>query len=108
MSAIKLSPQHALILKLLLKDPTEGKYGLQLVREAAGGLSSGGIYVQLQRLKKKGLVNSTRVPQASGPPRHLFRVTGLGYKAYRVHDAAEQARAEAERRLETGGILVPS
>ncbi len=103
MSEIKLSPQQALILRLLLENPTKAKYGLELVREEPDRLSSGGIYVQLQRLKKKGLVSSRKVPQPSGPPRHLFSVTGAGSSAFRAYILAEEAKL---RRL-GGGILVP-
>ena len=59
------------------------KYGLELVRDSAGALRKGTIYVLLDRLEdQKFIVSRTQKdPLASGMPRRLYEITGLGQRA---------------------------
>lgn len=85
----RLSPKEELIVKLLLNG--EEKYGLQLVREADGGLKRGTVYVTLDRLEDKGLVESRPEKKLAGVPgirRRLYRVSALGERALRAKEAA--------------------
>lgn len=83
-----LSAKERVILNLLI---TNGEmYGLEMV-EASKELKRGTVYVTLGRMADKGFVDSTtRSAGSTGPPRRLYRATGLGQ---RVLDAWELARA---------------
>jgi DNA-binding PadR family transcriptional regulator len=70
-------------------------YPLEMVK-ASDSLSRGSIYVTLGRMERKGLVTSRHAKEVnqSGNPKHLFRVTDYGLKAY---EAWLQASAVFER-----------
>lgn len=75
------------------------KYGLELVRESAKQLKRGTIYVTLQRMEDKGLVESRveeKDPTRPGIPRRLYRVTGHGAMVRNAYQAAEAVMHGAE------------
>src|SRR4051812_38122620 len=76
---IRLSGKEYQILDMLIRNGE--MYGLQMVHEANGELARGTVYVMLDRMEDKGLVESRtddRAPTQSGLPRRLYRPTGHG------------------------------
>ncbi|HVG18119.1 MAG TPA: PadR family transcriptional regulator, partial [Blastocatellia bacterium] len=66
-------------------------YGLEMVEASSGSLKRGTIYVTLQRMQEKGLVDSKPEPRTApeiGIPRRLYIVTGYGQRMYRAYQAA--------------------
>lgn len=97
-----LSHKEALILELLVGGGREF-YGLELVNASDGKLKRGTIYVTLQRLQEKGLVDSrqeARTAPEIGIPRRLYSITGYGQRvlsAYQlVHSFLEKELIEAK------------
>ncbi len=79
-----LSAKEALVLEMLLAVNRE-LYGLEMVEASAGLLKRGTIYVTLQRMEEKGLVESrkeARTEPEIGIPRRLYRASGLGARAF--------------------------
>lgn len=79
-----LTSKEATILGILLLQPGQEMYGLELVENSGGLLKRGTIYVTLQRMEDKRLVESRQEPRAkpeAGIPRRLYVVTGLGAAA---------------------------
>lgn len=78
----RISQKQGVVLDLLT---TAGDaYGLELVRASDGRLKRGTVYVTLDRMEKKGLVESWEEEAPAGhrgPPRRKYRVTGLGEAA---------------------------
>lgn len=90
----RLSAKEAEILSLLI---SHGEmYGLELVK-ASQELKRGTIYVMLSRMAEKGYVESRQeeLPEGSGPPKRLYRATGLGARAFRAWQAAGAAMEAA-------------
>lgn len=86
----RLSAKEAEVLALLI---ARGEmYGLELVK-ASASLKRGTVYVLLSRMAEKGYVESRQedVSQGDGPPKRLYRATGLGIRAYRAEEAARRA-----------------
>ena len=86
------SATEAVILKLLSE--RGALYGLALVQASGGGLKRAGIYVQLERLLRKGLVaacDDARSDDYVGIARRLYEITELGARALRAREAACQA-----------------
>ncbi|MEM1056772.1 MAG: PadR family transcriptional regulator [Bacteroidota bacterium] len=78
----RLSQKQALILDLLTR--AGDSYGLELVKGSGGQLKRGTVYVTLDRMEDKGLVESwtEAAPEGHrGPPRRKYRVTGHGAAA---------------------------
>src|SRR5688572_232541 len=87
------SAKEHIVLTSLLSN--QEKYGLQLVAESNGELKKGTVYVLLNRMEDKGYITSRKeepVPDAIGPARRLYRITGHGR---RVVDAWSQIAAMA-------------
>ena len=61
-------------------------YGLEMVQRSQKSISPGTIYVTLGRLKKKNLIQPTKVikPKSGGPKRTLFEATPEGKDALRL------------------------
>lgn len=78
-----LTAKEALIVQLLIDKGGE-TYGLALVDASGGELKRGTVYVTLDRMEDKGLVESRKEPNApgEGPAKRLYRVTGLGQRAF--------------------------
>jgi DNA-binding PadR family transcriptional regulator len=83
----KLSPQTIAVLDALAGEPGAWLYGLQII--AATGLKSGSLYPILIRLGERGLLESQWLaPEKPGrPPRHAYRLTGLGRSALKAAGA---------------------
>src|SRR5713226_5988303 len=78
-----LSSKEALVLELLLENPSKEMYGLEMVANSRKRLKRGTVYVTLDRMEDKGYVQSHQEeprPNVSGMPRRLYRVTGYGQK----------------------------
>ena len=95
MRPVRTSPQTRLLLASLLARPAEWRYGYDLSRET--GLKSGTLYPILMRLAEKSLLETRWEETAGGgrPPRHMYRLTGLGQR---------WAREEAQRTRPSGAL----
>ncbi len=99
-----LSGKEALVLELLLENPTKEMYGLEMVAGSRNRLKRGTVYVTLDRMEDKGYVESRQEkprPDQSGLPRRLYRVTGYGQKVFEIW---EMARNVGHMRAELGGV----
>jgi DNA-binding PadR family transcriptional regulator len=84
----RISPKEWLILGLLIGGE---RYGLELVELSEGKLAKGTVYVTLNRMRLKGLVESRLEelpPDATGLPRRLYRPTGYGQRVTRAWELA--------------------
>lgn len=87
-----LSGKEALILEMLLTTGRE-LFGLEMVEASGGLLKRGTVYVTLQRMEEKGLIESKQEPRPGaeiGIPRRLYRATGLGARAFREYRERHQ------------------
>ena len=85
-----LSPKERIILDLLI---SKGEmYGLEMVNAEPKKLKRGAIYVMLSRLDEKGFVTSRLIDDEvlPGKKRPRYSITGLGQRALRAQEAAEQ------------------
>ena len=83
-----LSQKEAIVLGILLGRAGREMYGLEMIEESNGLLKRGTIYVTLQRMEEKGLVESrqeARPKPEIGVPRRLYRPTGVGQAAFRSY-----------------------
>lgn len=88
-----LSNKEYLILDMLIQIKRE-LFGLEMVEASDGELKRGTIYVTLQRMQEKGLVDSrpeSRPAPEIGIPRRLYSVTGHGQRVYMAYRAAKEA-----------------
>lgn len=78
----KLSPQTHTVLGALANRPGDWLYGLELAKLT--GLKSGSLYPILIRLADRALLESRWLdPREPGlPPRHAYRITAAGRKAF--------------------------
>jgi DNA-binding PadR family transcriptional regulator len=86
----RLSAKEAEVLRLLI---AQGEmYGLELVK-ASASLKRGTVYVLLGRMAEKGYVESRQedVSTGDGPPKRLYKASGLGIRAHRAEEAARRA-----------------
>ncbi|MFN7923384.1 MAG: helix-turn-helix transcriptional regulator [Bryobacteraceae bacterium] len=84
-----------IILELLVGGGKE-MFGLELIEAAGGGLKRGSIYVTLQRMAQKGLVESreeARPRPEIGIPRRMYWATGFGARVLRAYEGAEASLA---------------
>jgi DNA-binding PadR family transcriptional regulator len=80
-----LSGKEAVVLEMLLTTGRE-LFGLEMVEASGGLLKRGTVYVTLQRMEEKGLIESRQEARPGaeiGIPRRLYRATGLGARAFR-------------------------
>lgn len=93
---VRLSGKEHQILELLIRNGE--MYGLQMVHESGGSLARGTVYVMLDRMEDKGLVES-RVDESakgvSGLPRRLYRPTGYGARVFRQWERLQALAAFA-------------
>jgi DNA-binding PadR family transcriptional regulator len=83
---LRLTAKEHLVMELLMAGGPE-QYGLDLVARSDGRLARGTVYVVLDRMEERGLVESwqeDRRPGVSGIPRRMYKPTGLGLRAYRA------------------------
>ena len=79
-----LSGTTSLVLLALLEANRTPMYGYDVigrVEDLAGGempFRAGTLYAALRGLERKGLLKSSIVPSAAGPPRKYYRVTAAG------------------------------
>lgn len=98
--AFELPPlprKEALILEMLVESRQE-LYGLEMVEASKGELKRGTIYVTLQRMTEKGLIESKAEPRPApevGIPRRVYRVTGYGQRVWAAYRAARSAMKTA-------------
>src|SRR5258707_2007614 len=88
-----LSRKEALVLELLLENPSTEMYGLEMVARSRNSLKRGTVYVTLDRMEEKGYVQSRQEeprPDAGGLPRRLYRITGYGQKVFQVWQMARE------------------
>ncbi len=88
-----LPATERLILELLVGCSRE-QYGLELIEASGGRLKRGSIYVTLQRMSKKGLVESREEPRPApeiGIARRLYTASGYGLRVLRAYATAESA-----------------
>jgi len=97
-AGFRLSGIEELILDLLTKARTREMYGLELVEASGAALKRGTIYVTLQRMDEKGLVESRELAKSTeyvGIPRRAYRATTRGERALKA--------ATVIRRIMAGG-----
>jgi PadR family transcriptional regulator, regulatory protein PadR len=97
-----LSKKEGLILEMLASSGRD-LYGLEMVELSNGSLRRGTVYVTLQRMQEKGLIDSRTEPRALpeiGIPRRLYTITGYGL---RVLKGSSAARAAFVSELSTAG-----
>ncbi len=80
---IKLNKKEQLIMAMLFSPLPNNieEYGVSLVNKSQGRLKKGTIYVYLQSLEEKGLIESRkeeRNPGTRGLARRLYRITDEG------------------------------
>jgi PadR family transcriptional regulator, regulatory protein PadR len=81
----RLSNKESIVLELLIDNPMQEMYGLELMEKSGERLKRGTIYVTLGRMEDKGFVSSrqeTEHPSRPGVPRRLYRPTGYGMRVY--------------------------
>jgi len=86
-----ISRKEVLILEMLVANRRE-LYGLEMIKFSEGNLKRGTIYVTLQRMQEKGLIDSRQEPRIApeiGIARRLYRNTGYGELALRAYKAAQ-------------------
>lgn len=87
------SSKEAVILELL-KSREDRLFGLELVELSDGLLKRGTVYVTLQRMEEKGLIDSEQEPRPDpqiGIPRRLYKINGLGERSLSAYRAAHEA-----------------
>lgn len=92
-----LSRKEALILEMLVGSGRE-LFGLEMVEASKGELKRGTIYVTLQRMTEKGLIDSKPEPRPApevGIPRRVYWPTAYGQSVYAAYCAARAAMKTA-------------
>ena len=90
MQDLDITPKMARVLKVFLEDPSQPRYGFELMRLT--GMASGSLYPMLARLEEAGLLTGGKEdidPHAEGrPPRYTYTITGAAVTAVRLQLAA--------------------
>ena len=80
----------ARVLKVFLEDPSQPRYGFELMRLT--GLASGSLYLMVARLEEAGWLEGGKEaidPHAEGrPARYTYAITGAAVAAARLQLAA--------------------
>jgi PadR family transcriptional regulator, regulatory protein PadR len=90
-SLISVSQKELLILEMLLESKRE-LYGLEMVEASYGDLKRGTIYVTLQRMQQKGIIDSKPEPitvSEIGISRRLYSITSFGERVHRINQTAQ-------------------
>jgi PadR family transcriptional regulator, regulatory protein PadR len=86
MQDLDITPKMARVLKIFLEDPTQPRYGFELMKLT--GMASGSLYPMLARLEEAGWLIRGKEdidPRAAGrPPRLHYRITGAAATAAHV------------------------
>jgi PadR family transcriptional regulator, regulatory protein PadR len=101
------SPQTVAVLRALMAQPAEWRYGYELGQQV--GLKAGSLYPILIRLSERELLASRWEEQseasAGRPPRHLYRLTGAGRElAEQLAQAAAPATAPIREARARGAL----
>jgi len=90
MQDLDITPRMARVLKVFLEDPSQPRYGFELMRRT--GLSSGTVYLMLARMEEAGLLTSGKEdidPRSEGrPARRHYTISGAAVAAVRVQLAS--------------------
>ncbi len=90
MQDLDITPKMAKVLKIFLEDPSQPRYGFEIMRLT--GLASGSLYPMLARLEQAGWLTRGKEnidPHAEGrPPRLHYTITGAAVTAARLQLAA--------------------
>jgi PadR family transcriptional regulator, regulatory protein PadR len=89
----RLSATEALIIQLLLNS-SEEMYGLQMIEKSNGKLKRGTIYITLQRMEGKRLIESKpqeRTKPEIGIHRRVYKVTSYGVRVYSAFETLVQS-----------------
>ena len=85
----RLSNKELIILEQLIE---KGEmFGLEMVESSGGELKRGTIYVTLQRMGEKGLVESREEPRPEGEigiARRIYKPSGLGQRVFKAQQLA--------------------
>src|SRR5580692_5934499 len=104
---LDITPKMAKVLKIFLEDPTQARYGFELMKLT--GLASGSLYPMLARLEEAGWLTRGKEdidPHEAGRPRRLhYTIAGDAATAARVQLAAlsDQYRPPIPVRLRPQG-----
>lgn len=85
----KLSDKEFIILQMLVENGE--MFGLEMVETSEGKLKRGTIYVTLQRMSEKGLVESREEPRPEGEigiARRIYKATGFGERVFKAQQLA--------------------
>lgn len=85
----RLSDKEFIILQLLIEN--NEMFGLEMVETSERNLKRGTIYVTLQRMTEKGLVESREEPRPEGEigiARRIYKATGLGERIFKAQQLA--------------------
>jgi PadR family transcriptional regulator PadR len=101
--APRITLQTIAVLRVLLDEPTNGHYGLEMAR--AAGLKSGTIYPILARLEQAGWITSAWEdidPVAAGRrPRRYYQLTVMGTQR------AQKALRDAQQLVSPDPVFLP-
>ena len=66
-------------------------YGLEMIKRSKGALKRGSIYVVLGRMENQGFIKGREVKEKGTPgmPRRLYRISGLGERAFATWEVAQ-------------------
>jgi PadR family transcriptional regulator PadR len=102
---LEITPKMAKVLKIFLEDPSQPRYGFELMRLT--GLASGSLYPMLARLEEGGWLTRGREdidPRAAGRPLRLhYTIVGTAATAARV----QLAELSDQYRPPVPGLLRP-
>jgi DNA-binding PadR family transcriptional regulator len=86
MQDLEITPKMAKVLKIFLRDPTEPRYGFELMKLT--GMASGSLYPMLARLEEAGWLTRGKEnidPHQKGRPARLhYTITGAAATAARL------------------------
>jgi PadR family transcriptional regulator, regulatory protein PadR len=106
MRGIDITPRVAQVLNIFLEDPTQPRYGFELMKRT--NMASGSLYPLLARLVADGWLTRSRErlnPSAAGrPPRMHYRIVGSAVPEARLKLAE---LSERYRPPESGGVPAP-
>lgn len=93
-----MTPQLMRVLRVFLADPTQERYGYDLMKAAK--LASGTLYPMLARMEEEGIVSSAweEAPQRQGQPRKYYVLTGEGARIARMEVAEASLNAGSSAR----------
>jgi PadR family transcriptional regulator PadR len=90
MRELEITPRMARVLKVFLEDPSQPRYGFELMKLT--GMASGSLYPMLARLEEAGWLSRGKEDinphEAGRPPRLHYTIAGDAAMAARVQLAA--------------------